>query len=251
LEKRKLPWVTINGAHVLIGEEEGGGSGGVLRSDSSIAERSKISQEYGKSLSDDEKASLRNWGRSGRELRDIQSGVISNPTQEQMNTLRNFESAIDKAPRYEGKVYRGLSEVPRETVYAWESSGEITLANHQSSTTSPKLVEEYAQHSYRGKTVLLEIESKNGKHLLDNTEVFVGGRRKSESEVVLKKGTRYSVKSEFFAKHSSGEYRAFNRKNFPDYYDGSGFTWDRRPPNEGRIDEAFGGYFKLSLKEKP
>lgn len=152
---------------------------------------------YEASLTDDEKQALSLWGGSsrnfakldrGEEVKDDVSGQFAK------KYYGHFLSAVNKAPIYNGTIYRGMGEVPADVLNTWTKGGIIQMKNHASSTYDPKIAENFMGGT--GNQVLFTISgNKSGRNILEMTRVTNGGKSIAEKEVITMPGAKYRIKS--------------------------------------------------------
>jgi hypothetical protein len=226
------------------------GGGGSYNSGSSSSSVSALRENWEGSLSESEKQTLHEWGISGRDIRDFQSGNTDGWSDDKLNRVRSksdeFAGLLDKGVRYEGTISRGLSNVPYENgIENWIENGEIILNNDQSATSKNIYAKDFAVDGWGdNNAVVLVADQKTGVALFDKTNVTMGGKSISESEVVMRKGTTYKVKSATY----------YDRKGnvFPpsDYFEGTDFSWPSNPPPNWYPGSDISGHWEIHLEEK-
>jgi hypothetical protein len=107
---------------------------------------------------------------------------------------KNFETAIDKHPNDDGgTLYRGLMDLSEADVKSIIGAKEITWNAHSSATTSKGVADSnFAEVHSWSHSVLFTIHAKTGVAL---SRTKFGLEDWDEDEVLMKKGTRYNVKS--------------------------------------------------------
>jgi len=207
-------------------------------------------------LTEHESQALYRWGGSGANIRLAQRGEFDKIDRFKRagieSELEAWNSAVDKAPEYDGTVYRGLTDVDEDVIDSWIESGEITLNNDQSATSNRGMGESFAS-SWSGGQVLWEIDQSSGKDLLGQTKATMGGKLISESEIIIRMGTTYEITgSEYTITRDGYEPVVFNQENFPDYWSGTEYSWNNFPPKDDfNIRKDYKGYTTIYLKEKP
>jgi hypothetical protein len=172
------------------------------------------------SLSPEELSALRQWGRWGHGVRKIQSGQANTLTDRDRRNaeraLPHWESALKKGVAYEGEVYRGITRVPEETLENWKPGSVIELRNDQSASKDSDVAIKFTHPASKKRSeasVFWKIRQKTGVDLFEQTSVYYGDDPQtgwvSESEVILRKGSKYVVKStQWF--NSEGEHHLGN-----------------------------------------
>ncbi len=148
--------------------------------------------KWAEGLSESETAGIHSWQSGGtNEIRNFdRTGQGDKWTQD---TVKNFDSALNKAEPYKGEVYRGLHDLNDESYQKVISSKEIKLDSHASATISQDRAAFFVQpiRDTPTKSVLFKIDNKTGVNIsAASKETF-----KNEVEVVLRKGTQYKVSS--------------------------------------------------------
>ena len=207
------------------------------------------SQEWVESLTKEENFAIQVWGRMGSNLRKVQSGNTAGMTAQEITKakkiLPHWESAMAKGVKFDGTIYRGLSNVPYEGgIDEWINKGIIELTNDQSASYDLDVGKSFAAHKGHGNnnSVFWEVSQSNGVDLLGKTNVTMGGKFVSESEIVMRKGTQYRIKSADFIR---------NDKIFPspDYFEGTDFSWPDNPPPNWYPGKSEAGYWLIKLSE--
>lgn len=202
------------------------------------------------SLTDKEKQAIHHWGISGGDLRRLQSGDTARMSEfeliEAKRTLPYWESATAKGVKYEGEIYRGLTNVPYNGVIdQWTPGSIIKLTNDQSATYGKDIAKDFvviAKGDNRYSSVLWKIDQSSGINLFEQTNVTMGGKLISESEIIIKKNTQYRIKSNRFFKENGKEFSN-------DYFEGTEFSWPDNPPPNWYPSKDFLGYYEITLEE--
>jgi len=147
---------------------------------------------WGKTLTTNQKGMLTRWGGKSRDRRKSQlAGEIDEA----------WDAMLDSAPEYEGEVVRGMSRVPDDVVSKWIAGATLELQSDQSATFDEKYAEKYIGTKGYGRdnaSVKWVMEQNSGAWLEEETDVWYGDPqtgRVSESEVVVRRGSRHRVKS--------------------------------------------------------
>lgn len=218
--KMNESWRVANGAPRWVAEadwreeehprDEGGkfadkGGGNVVTAETHPTELFQSVRKWEDALNPEESQLIRNWGGSGAVLRQIQAGQeITGDNKGWADYLRSrmpvWKAMLDRAPKYEGVVYRGLSRVSDETVRQWLDAQSMTLANDQSASRVQKEANHWWGRGYRGTaSVLLVVNQKSGALVENATRVFYGDDPQlgavDEAEVILRQGTKYKIRS--------------------------------------------------------
>jgi len=156
-----------------------------------IAQMEKEAKGWAMSLSQEERDALALWtGGDYSRVRGFQLGTLEFQglsAAEKKRVGRVFDSllaAFNRAPKYEGTVWRGLSGLSDEVYKNFLSQDIITFKAFSSSTVSEAFGTGYVR-GLVGKNVLLEIRSKSGV-LIQNVSIFEG-----EREVLFAAGSRF------------------------------------------------------------
>jgi hypothetical protein len=207
-------------------------------------------EQWINSLNEQDQQVVRSWGASGRDIRNYQSGDISQYTQKEIEELKikndTFQKILDNGVKYDGTVYRGLNEVPKDTILEWKNSGTISLNNDQSSSYNVDMAKTFSvTGNGDSNAVLFNIENKSGINLFEQTKVTYGNKLISEYEVVIRKGTEYQV--------TNVDYILKNGQNFTekakDYFMGTDYSWPNNLPAGWNPSDDFVGHYVFSLKE--
>lgn len=167
--------------------------------DGKLPEEKKFSSQYRKWLTritDPEQRALRLWGESGYGIRKIQSGEADKlPERERRRAeavMDDYNKVMDRAPKFKGTVYRGLTEIPNDLISEWLGGGTIELRNDQSSSLDEAKATEFARAA-RGAHVLWRVNQRSGAGILSASRVTEGEQSVEEREVVMRNGTRYRI----------------------------------------------------------
>lgn len=218
--------------------------GGSAPGGSGTGERAGSREEYIASLSEQEIGVLYSWGASGNDIRSFQRGEIDNP--EIAEKVRLWNEALEKGALYDGIVYRGLGEVPGDTIMDWIDGGSIILNNDQSASSIRDVATEFSRGWGTGGHVILEIDQASGVNIFGATNVTLGDRSISESEIILRGGAEYEVTGWDFIRQDTGQPTDWN-----DYFIGTDYSKDNLPdgfvPHE---DLPYKGTYIINLAEK-
>ena len=142
-------------------------------------------KEWEKTLTPEERQTVLNWQDDGgyTRIREAQKAGIDTPE------TRLFEKALNKDGSYDGTTYRGLHGMKDRDINAILRSKEITLDADSSSSISRAVAKKFAQEDAKGDSILFRIKGKTG---VDISNV-VSEKWAVEKEVILKKGTKYTV----------------------------------------------------------
>ena len=149
------------------------------------------------SISTEEMGALGGWKESSSEIRALQKLGLESKELDQFNTCLN------KAPTYEGELYRGIEVESKVELEKFAVGSEITLEAHSSATKSRDISDSFALRGGSFPTVF-RIQSKTSKDISDFTDdnpLF-----KAEKECVLMKGTKYSVTNVSKTNLGAGDY---------------------------------------------
>lgn len=154
-----------------------------------IAAKQITSEQWAKQLSAPERSTLELWQQLGyKEVRAYElTGKIGSPATKQMSQYLN--QALDKAPMYDGTVYRGLANLSDETFRAIVEKQTISLEATSSASTKRWIAEKFARKSTKGNAVVLEIRNKTGVNI-SNVSL---SRFRHEGEVIMRKDSKYRV----------------------------------------------------------
>jgi hypothetical protein len=198
-------------------------------------------EEWKKKLNENELAAIHHWGVSGADIRKYQRGEIDDKNVKFY--ADNFNTALDKGVKYDGTVYRGLSNVDDSTIKTWMGSPKIQLSNDQSTTKSFDLVQGFSGTGGNG-SVVWEIEQKRGVSLFEMTKVTYGGKSTQEFEVVIRNGTEYKITGWDYI--SSKTNKPFD---FSDYFTGTDYSLKNLPDDFVIHRDTVRGFYKFYLKE--
>lgn len=237
------------------------GGGLSISSNSTQEEIGAAADKFGQSLTQPEKDALHNWGISGKEIRQLQNGTYNDNERhtfrkEQYEEIKqNWDSALDKAPTYEGVVFRGLSNVPMSAIDNFTVGESISLNNDQSATHSEKWATGFAGNGWADdQSVMMVIDQKSGKALMEMTNVTYGGRTVDEKEVVVRKGAKYEVTSKNYVDYKGKEWTPDKLKEYQqqyiDYYGKDKYSFDNLPEEYTPPWKMNRGYWKIGLSEK-
>ena len=210
----------------------------------------KLREEWIGSLSEEEQISIRRWGESGRHIRNIQSGDISNMSEAEItraNKLNElFTSAIDKGVEFNGIVYRGLTDVPINDIDEWIKNGNIILKNDQSASKLYNVSKTFSVTGVKNSNAVeFIIDQKHGIDLFEQTAVTQGGSLIPEAEVVIRKNAKYKI-VDYDYKLKDG--RSIIEKAL-DYFSGTEYSWPDNLPEGWHPSDDFSGRYVLTLKE--
>lgn len=145
-------------------------------------------EAWAQGLTKKEKEAVGMWGSSGyADLRDAQAGLSDDA--ETLKQAKDFEAAVARAPKHEGTVYRGLYNVPDETLEALTTAPSMTLDASASATKQRGIAEKFAGWTDKATkhSVLLEIEQRSAADIGAALPVS------DEGEVVLPRSAVYDV----------------------------------------------------------
>lgn len=206
-EKAGLDWVTINGVHVLIGDDgtiTEGPKGFVGKKPSEIgnsesqgaadhaSDAPKQDQPKAQRMTPDEARVVRWWVTGGTPMQEIREyhthpsdfwGLRAEQVADRAKTLKR---ALDKTPTFQGVVYRG---VEGSRIRSVKPGATIRMETFHSTSKKPETAAFFA--SAKERPTVLELKL-NGKGSHDLTSLRVG-RSAKEQEVVLDKGTSFKV----------------------------------------------------------
>jgi hypothetical protein len=176
---------------------EGGGSSGT----SGLGERAKTFDEWKGKLTPQHKKAFSHWGAEGyRDIRAYEAGKLKPSDPKYAATKQYAESlneAIKNGPPHEGKVYRGLANVPTSIAKRLAKDGStIELDAMSSTSTGRKVAEKFAHGETAGKSkggntfVIMEMAGKHG-----GVDIRDLTGRAGEREVLIPKGTKFKVKT--------------------------------------------------------
>ena len=166
-----------NGDKVLMKLEEG-----------NYADQYKNVEAFKQSLLGTESAAISTWKGSAMNIRDAMvKGALDNKDFEHHSTktARQFYNACEKAPKYDGVSYRGVTHILPGTKFYDELQkigNVVQLEAHACSSRSVKIGSKFA-----GNTCLMRIAGKSGA-IIEDVQGYG-----HEHEVTLKRGTQYRV----------------------------------------------------------
>jgi hypothetical protein len=253
-----------NGRFASGGLSSSGRSGasgaGVMTAGSDQQTIARLATAYSESLSTDEKNALNQWGNSGKEIRQLQNGTYRDDeshvfTREQNEKFAaDFQAALDKAPTYDGTVYRGLSDVPMSSVESWQDGDKIVFQNDQSSTASRAVADSFHGSGWGDKQdIVFIVDQSSGRALMDMTNVTYGGRSVSESEVVLRKGSAYTIEEKSYIDSSGRRWDSEtidrDKAEHIEYYGRDKYSMSNLPPEYSDPWKTYKGYWEIRLTE--
>lgn len=141
------------------------------------------SEEWAKGLDSDEKRVMDYWQGSGYEkIRNIQQ-TGKGPTNIK-SAIKDLNKALDKAPTYDGQVYRGLNNLDAKTFNLLKNSKELKWDALSSGAKTEKAAARFLRGT-KGDNIMFRIQNKTG---VDLTAIY-----KQEAEVLMRKGARFRV----------------------------------------------------------
>jgi len=169
---------------------------------------SGMSDEWNKDLKSEERLALDTFFHRGYEwMRNVQRGGGDQerrgdnkvPTQEQERIVEKFERALDKAPKYDGTIYRAISHDElnvRDYLKDWKVGVDISMTADSSATANLAIAERFLTEQRTGSVdpdnfdwipphIMLVVKSR--------TAADVRAANPGESEVILRKGTWYKI----------------------------------------------------------
>jgi hypothetical protein len=230
-----MPWVTINGAHILIGEEEGG-----VRDFSSDDhgtvndEMRKDYSEWKKSLTPEENDALKIYTgggytdlnrnlREGKSVGEVQQHSDSaNPLLDALGfndlpsdrgnvamsageATRHIDSALNKAVlKKDTKLYRGFES--EELFNAFKGGKKVSSFEDKGflSTSARKSIAERFVMSKTKAPIIIEITARKGSRAAYVTWSDISTSQ-TENEMVLPRRSRLRVTGHRFREHGHGE----------------------------------------------
>jgi hypothetical protein len=212
-------------------------------------------QEWINSLSEEEINALHYWGISGRNIRNIQSGNIEGISERELKEAKNwikyYENAISRGIKYNGTVYRGLTNVPNEIIDEWINNGFITLGNDQSSTSLPDVARGFgiSNAGTKYKNALWRLDQESGINLFGKTNVTMGGKSIDESEIILRKGMKYKINNyDFVITDGKDKGKKFSEISNT-FFEGTDYNYPNNMPDKFNIGEFFNGYYEINMTE--
>ena len=210
-------------------------------------DKNTATHAYRASLTQDENQAMSIWGGSSVDFakldrgEDVGTGVRAEFAKKY---YPSFLSAVDKAPIYNGTIYRGMGDVPSDAINAWTQGGEIKMNNHASSTYDPKIAQGFMGGT--GNQVLFTIASnKTGRNIMGATNVSQGGKHIFEAEVVIMPGAKYAIKGWSYFKPGDDK-----PLDMDWYFEGTGFSSKNLPPDIASNKWGLnGGTWKFNLEE--
>lgn len=153
---------------------------------------------------------------------------------------------MNRGEKYNGIVYRGLTNVDNQTIKKWMDKNDIELRNDQSATKNENIGKEFSGGSYKGGTALWVIEQKSGVDLKETTNVTQGGKWTPESEVVIRKGREYKIKDWDYIIDKTGK-----PLDYAWYYEGTEYSKENMPPADQLPHHTTeSGYYIFYLEER-
>jgi HK97 family phage portal protein len=143
----------------------------------------KDNKRWRAELSTDEMAAVKGWER-GSKCKDIREAQVSGTYDA---ATRKWDSAISKAPIYDGVTYRGMSDLSESDIKSLSTSEEITFSADSGSSAKAwksSLFTIGDNKPARVDGVIMEIHNPNGRYL---------GNYRGEFEVVHRLGTSFRV----------------------------------------------------------
>lgn len=136
------------------------------------------------------------WIEDSTPLQKVQSGKnnpLTNEVSEEIReALHYLDSAYESAPKFEGTIYRGLSELTDERFKELTTINyEITTESWQSFTWKPGIAESFSRNEIgkKGNEIVFQVKTSKGLSLEG-----VLGNASIESEVLIPKDSKYIVK---------------------------------------------------------
>ncbi len=141
-----LGWITVNGRHILIGEDAGKGSG----------------DARGKALTDNERAAVVLWKSGGEPMRDIKVASAGNVMGTANVNLKNFEAALNKLPRFKGTLWRAVARTPAE-IKAFKAGATMDFASYKAASKSEETAKDFGRFRAKNlRVVLFKLEVGHG-----------------------------------------------------------------------------------------
>lgn len=141
-------------------------------------------------LSKEQLTAFRNYTGSYYEhIKDYQRGKVPNSSsvnQSVQDWVTKMNTAFKTAPKYNGKVYRGLKDLPDDVMDALSNSETITFEAFTSTSKKKEIAENFT--SYYSNSILFEIEDAKTGIGIEDISSFQG-----EAEVLFRKGSKFKV----------------------------------------------------------
>jgi SPP1 gp7 family putative phage head morphogenesis protein len=145
-----------------------------------------------KALSEEERQAVIKWTRYRYQrpmMKYIETGVGDSTT---AKNARALLSALDKAPKVEATVYRGLADIPDGVIADIKrraaKQGRVSVASIRSSSLSSDIAHQFAAQTKRGgNAVVIELRTKTGVRI-DDLSCYPW-----QKEVLLRKGQEYRI----------------------------------------------------------
>lgn len=247
------------------GKGDGSGGGGSAsrlpaKTSASTGGRGVLAKAYKESLTSDEWSVVGRWGQTSAEVRSAQLKPPEERTQDEKKRIAAAESAFDKAPMYEGVVYRGIADhkqMPKELlgkISTGEAAGiEIEWGSDNSFSREENVAQRFAGATFvnNGRqsgpyenrtidtpgTVFVSTQS-TAADILDATAAGSFKGQFDEHEVVVRRATRHVVEKVELISHKDRPELGVKKGgalNLDRYYEwyfaGSKFSRTNLPPD--------------------
>lgn len=161
--------------------------------------KGKDDEEWDKSLSPEEMNIVRDYQGNGfNRMRGAQAKAVAG---KDLDDAMKFEKILDKAPKYNGTTYRGLSQLSDDAYVRIGSSKEMQWKAIASSSSDRAVSEAFLDLEEKGHSVLFKIKSKTGADIRS-----LARQGNTEMEIVLRRNTKYKVTGSEFSRTPKGNY---------------------------------------------
>jgi len=167
---------------------------------------------WSRQLTSAEQAAFDDWGAAeGYDMiRRVQAGKVplsevkSPAAINAQKSIDGMESALARAPHYEGTIHRGMVLSADDATTTFAEGNVLTQDSYTSWSKSRSVAKDYASTPKSDQRyVLLKVKTKNGTHDISKVATW-----EEEKEVLMNKGKRLVVKDrEFVSKMVSGKRR--------------------------------------------
>jgi len=170
--------------------------------------------DFTKSITKNDLRLLESWKSNAgyKKLRRIDAGEIAGSAADQKR-LADFKQVLQRAPEYEGKMYRGLERLDPDVAARLATPGATIEAEAISSWSSSSKVADSFAEAIRGKVSVRYTVQSTRRGVVDARKALKRAQQPGigdEKEVLVPRGAKYRVKSRKPVKNARGEVVRYN-----------------------------------------